>query len=102
MSFLKSALLSPHQAGINAALSSVPKSNVDPEKAWKAAQDFETTFTSHLVQQLFAGNKEGLFGGGQTETMFRSFWSEKVAESMPGTFGVAESVYPVLMRAGEK
>jgi Rod binding domain-containing protein len=75
-----------------------PKSFVDPEKAWKAAQEFETTFTSHLIQQLFAENKTGMFGGGQTEVMFRSFWSEKIAESMPGMFGVAESVFPVLMK----
>lgn len=78
-----------------------PKSMVDPEKAWKTAQDFEVTFTSHLVQQLFSENKTGLFGGGQTELMFRSFWAEKVAESMPGTFGIAESVLPFLLKDQE-
>ena len=77
---------------------SKPKSTMDPDKAWKAAQDFETTFTSHLIQQLFADNKTGLFGGGQTEVMFRSFWSEKIAESMPGMFGIADSVLPVLLK----
>ena len=86
------------QPSSSASSLSKPKSSMDPDKAWKAAQDFETTFTSHLIQQLFADNKTGLFGGGQTEVMFRSFWSEKVAESMPGMFGIAESVLPVLLK----
>lgn len=83
------------------ALPRKAKSMVDPEKAWKAAQEFEKTFTSHLVQQLFADNKSGLFGGGQTEVMFRSFWAEKIADSMPGTFGIAESVLPFLLKDQE-
>ena len=75
-----------------------PKSTVAPDKALKAAQDFEIAFASHLIQQIFSGNDTGLFGGGKTEVMFRSLWAEKIAESMVGTFGVAESVYPVLMK----
>lgn len=86
------------QPGIGGSSLSKPKSTMDPDKAWKVAQDFETSFTSHLIQQLFSDNKTGLFGGGQTEVMFRSFWSEKIAESMPGMFGVADSVLPVLLK----
>jgi len=76
--------------------------NVTPEKAWEAAQKFEATFASHIIQQMFAHNDTGLFGGGQTEVMFRSLWAEKIAESMPGMFGIAESVYPVLLKGQEE
>lgn len=72
--------------------------HIDPEKAWKAAEEFETTFASHLLQQLFSGNDTGLFGGGQTEVLFRSFWTQAIAKSMTGTFGVADSVYPILLK----
>lgn len=75
--------------------------NVTPEKAWQAAQKFEAAFASHVIQQMFAHNDTGLFGGGQTEVMFRSIWAEKIAESMPGTFGIAESVYPILLKGQE-
>lgn len=98
MTSMQATGLSLLQTGNNAATVTKPKSIVDPDKAWKAAQDFETTFTSHLIQQLFSDNKTGLFGGGQTEVMFRSFWSEKIAESMPGMFGIADSVFPVLLK----
>lgn len=75
--------------------------NVTPEKAWEAAQKFESTFTSHIIQQLFSSNDTGLFGGGKTEVMFRSFWAEKIADSMPGIFGIAQSVYPTLLKGQE-
>lgn len=74
---------------------------VDPEKAWKAAEEFEATFASHLIQQLFAGNDTGLFGGGQTEVLFRSFWAESLSKSLTGTFGIADSVYPLLLKQQE-
>lgn len=78
------------------------KSQVDPVKAWDAAQKFESSFTSHIIQQMFVSNDTGLFGGGQAEVMFRSIWAEKIADSMPGMFGIAESVYPILLRGQER
>lgn len=70
-------------------------------KAWKAAQDLEATFASQMVQELITEKEDGLFGGGQTETMFRSVWAEQIGRSLVGTFGLAESVYPVLLRKME-
>lgn len=86
---------------INTHTTLKPKSQVDPDKAWEAAQKFEATFTSHIIQQMFAGNDTGLFGGGETEVMFRSIWAEKIADSMPGMFNIAESVYPILLKGQE-
>lgn len=70
-----------------------------PDKAWDAAKKFEQTFVSSVLQQLLKNNEEGLFGGGETEVMFRSLLTEKIAESM--SFGIAESVYPSLLKGQE-
>ncbi|AIK97287.1 hypothetical protein [Candidatus Odyssella acanthamoebae] len=78
-----------------------PKSHVDPAEAREAAHKFEASFVSHIIQQLFSGNDKGLFGGGEMEVMFRSIWAGKIAESMPGKFGIAEAVYPILLRNQE-
>lgn len=74
------------------------KGGTDPKKAWEAAKNFENMFVSHFIQQMFAANKEGLFGGGQCETMFRSIWAEKIAATSDMRLGIAESVVPTLLR----
>lgn len=73
---------------------------VDPDKAWDAAKKFEQTFVSSVLQQILKSTDNGMFGGGESEVMFRSLWTEKIAGSM--SFGIAESVYPVLLKAQEK
>lgn len=77
------------------------KGKVDPDKAWKVSQEFELTFVSHMLQEVFTGNEDGLFGGGKTEVLFRSLFIQEVAKSMEGQFGIAESVYPILMKNAE-
>lgn len=77
------------------------KRSLQEAKAWKAAQDLEATFASQMVQELIVEKENGLFGGGQTETMFRSVWAEQIGKCLVGTFGLAESVYPVMLRKME-
>lgn len=81
-----------------------PRATKSTEDAWKAAKEFEASFISDFIQHLFNGVNEtqGMFGGGQMEGMFRSVWSEKIAQSMtnPG-FGIAESIMPTLLKAQE-
>jgi len=79
----------------------VKTKSLQEEKAWKAAQGLEATFASQMVQQLVSENDSGIFGGGQTEVMFRSVWAEQVGQSLVGTFGIAESIYPVMLRKME-
>lgn len=73
------------------------------KKAWEAAQEMEKMCAGKFIQHLFAGNKEGLFGGGYTETMFRSYFTQSIAEKAPLNLRIAESIYPVLLKnQGEK
>lgn len=74
------------------------KGETDTQKAWKTAKNFENMFVSHFIQQIFASNKEGLFGGGQYETMFRSIWAEKIAASSDMNFGIAETIMPIIIK----
>ncbi|WP_198027176.1 rod-binding protein [Candidatus Paracaedibacter symbiosus] len=89
-------------AGIGYANSqlSMPKPNasMDPKKAWDAAVQVENMYVSQFMQQMFASNKEGMFGGGRVEVMFRSFFAANIAESAQFNLGIAESIYPTLFK----
>lgn len=69
-------------------------------KTWKTAQEFEALVLSQMFEFMFAGVRtDGMFGGGQSEKVFRSFllqgYAENVAEN--GSFGIAERVYGDIM-----
>lgn len=81
---------------------SLDKKTPQQEKAWKSAQDLEATFASQMVQQMLSENDSGMFGGGKTEVMFRSVWAEHISKSLVGTFGVAESIYPIMLKKMEQ
>lgn len=75
----------PETAGINTS-----------SAAWKAAKQFESLLLSQAFEAMFAGLKtDGMFGGGQSETIYRSFMLQSYADGMAqqGSFGIAESVY---------
>lgn len=80
---------------------SKPGLHTDPKKAWDAAQKFEGMYVSKFIQQMFQGNKTGLFGGGRTEFLFRSVFAENIAASASFNLGIAESVYPTLLKNQE-
>jgi Rod binding domain-containing protein len=64
-------------------------------KIKQTAQDFETSFLSVMMQQMFTGLKsDGLFGGGPGEEMFRSVLTDAMAKqvSRAGGVGIAASV----------
>lgn len=55
----------------------------------KTAQDFEASFLSVMLGQMFAGvDTSGPFGGGQGEQMFRSFMNDAIARQVTATGGV--------------
>jgi flagellar protein FlgJ len=61
----------------------------------KTAKAFETSFLSIMLMQMFEGvETPAPFGGGQGETMFRSFMTDAFAEQMTrsGGVGIADSV----------
>jgi flagellar protein FlgJ len=67
----------------------------------KTAQDFEASFLSVMLQQMFQGVKQDEpFGGGQGEDMFKSFMSEAMAKQMAksGGVGLAKSVQSEMLK----
>ena len=61
----------------------------------QTAQDFEASFLSVMMQQMFAGvSTDGPFGGGQGEEMFRSVLTDAMAKQMAraGGVGIAPTV----------
>ncbi len=84
-------------------LDSIEGKKLSPEEAREAALKFEKTFISTCLQNLLtsACQGKGLLGGGETETMFRSIFTEKLADSLVGKFGLADSVYKHLLQNQE-
>lgn len=58
-------------------------------KIKQTAQDFESSFLSVMMQQMFAGvSSSPPFGGGPGEEMFRSVLTDAMAKQMTKTGGV--------------
>ena len=67
----------------------------------KTAQDFEASFLSVMLQEMFRGVKQQEpFGGGQGEEMFKSFMSEAMAKQMAkaGGIGLSKSVQAEMLK----
>jgi len=75
-----------------------PGFHTDPKKAREAATKFENMYASQFIQQMFQSNQEGLFGGGRTEVLFRSVFAENIAASASFNLGIADSIYPTLLK----
>ena len=61
----------------------------------QTAQDFESSFLSVMMQQMFTGiSTDGPFGGGPGEEMFRSVLTDAMAKQVAksGGVGVAATV----------
>ncbi len=67
----------------------------------KTAQDFEASFTSVMLGQMFEGVETSApFGGGEGEKTFRSFLTDAMAKSMTrhGGIGVAAVIEKELLK----
>jgi flagellar protein FlgJ len=66
-----------------------------------AAQAFEASFLSTMLQPMFASlSTEAPFGGGRGEEMFRSFLTEAIAKQVAraGGIGVADTVQREMLK----
>ncbi len=71
------------------------------EAAKKAAEDFESVFVSQMLEPMFAGIKtDGMFGGGNGESVFRSLMIQEVGKEIAkgGGIGISDSVYGEMLR----
>ncbi|HEY3694986.1 rod-binding protein [Phenylobacterium sp.] len=65
------------------------------------AQSFESSFLSIMMQQMFEGVEVSTpFGGGQGESMFRSFMTDAFAKQMTkaGGLGIADTVAKEMLK----
>jgi len=66
-----------------------PSDDVQRRRITQAAQDFETSFLSVMIGQMFTGlESDGAFTGGAGETAFRSFLSDAMARQITRSGGV--------------
>ena len=76
----------------------------DATAAHKTGEDFEAFFLSQVFEHMFNGvGSDALFGGGQSETIYRSLllqqYSKVAAKS--GGVGLADAVQREILRAQE-
>lgn len=69
-----------------------------------AALEFEAVFLSQMLGHMFAGiETDGLFGGGQSEGMFRSLMINEYGRQLSeaGGIGIADAVMAEMLRIQE-
>ena len=74
------------------------------EDAHRAAEDFEAFFLAQMVGTMFSGVKtEGPFGGGFSETIYKSMLAEEYGKAMAqrGGIGIADSVQREILKLQE-
>lgn len=67
----------------------------------KTARDFEASFLSVMVGQMFSGLETSApFGGGQGEQMYKSFLTDSFSKSMAkhGGIGVSKAISSELLK----
>jgi len=67
----------------------------------KTAKDFEASFLSVMLSQMFAGvGTEAPFGGGHGEEMFKSFMTDAIAKQVvrSGGLGVSDSIAKEMLK----
>jgi peptidoglycan hydrolase FlgJ len=84
--------------------SAADMARMSPEKAHKAAVDFEGFFVASALESIFSGiETDGLFGGGHGEKVFRSMLLQEYGKSIAerGGLGIADAVQREIIRLQE-
>ncbi len=74
------------------------------EKAREAAEEFEAFFLSQFLNTMTSGlQTDGMFGGGESEKVFRSMLNEEYAKtiSRQNGIGVADAVFREMLAMQE-
>jgi Rod binding domain-containing protein len=70
-------------------------------KARDVAEKFESVFIEQMLQHMFEGIKtDGMFGGGQSEKVYRSMLNQYYADAISkrGGIGIADAVYSEILK----
>ena len=98
------ALAPAAAATIGGSGASAPGATADPAAALKAAQDFESFFLSQSFETMFSGiGTDGLFGGGNGESIYRSLLIQQYSKiaAKSGGVGIAAAVQREILSAQE-
>ncbi len=91
----------------SSSLSGKPKvtdDTKDIEKAKESAQEFEAFFLTQMLESMYADMKpDAMFGGGQSEKIFRSFMLDEYGKMMAnnGGIGIADNIMNMLLQEQE-
>jgi peptidoglycan hydrolase FlgJ len=83
---------------------SLPAMAMDPGAARKAAEDFESFFLSQSFESMLSGTgADQLFGGGNSETVYRSLLMQEYSKvaARNGGIGIADAVQREILRVQE-
>ena len=81
----------PSMAPAAAAAPPSPEEQRQRHKIAAAAQSFEASFLSNMMQTMFDGVDVGAFGGGDGEKAFKSFLTDAIAKQTAKAGGVGIS-----------
>lgn len=100
---LNSALQLSQQVASQMAAPSLQTTS-DPAKARVAAESFEAFFIGQYLEQMFAGIRtDGMFGGGNSENIYRSMMLQEVGKDIAanGGIGIADAVLREILQIQE-
>lgn len=89
---------------LSASLAATKGVEAKNAKAMQSAKDFEASFLTIMLEQMWTGvEAEAPFGGGHAEKVYRSMMVNEYAQSLSasGGIGIANHVYEELLRAQE-
>jgi Rod binding domain-containing protein len=92
------------QAGAARPAGTAADSPANRESVRRIAQEFEALFLSEMLAPVFESvDTEGLFGGGQSEKIFRSMMVDEYGKSIAqaGGVGIADAVQREILKMQE-
>jgi Rod binding domain-containing protein len=95
--------LNPLAASVDPTATVLPTSAADLAKRGqikKTAENFEASFLSVMLGEMFKGVGEGEFSGGQGAQMFQSFMTDAMSKQMAkaGGIGLASTVQAEMLK----
>ncbi len=78
--------------------------DMDKAKAKESAQEFEAFFLTQMLESMYSGMEpDTMFGGGQSEKIFRSFMLDEYGQMMAknGGVGIADNIMDMMLQQQE-
>ncbi|GJM03304.1 MAG: hypothetical protein DHS20C08_18050 [Rhodomicrobium sp.] len=94
----------PSLRALTAKVDGAPDAAGKNKAAMSAAKEFESSFLTNMLEQMWTGvDAEAPFGGGHAEKVYRSMMVGEYAKSISsaGGIGIADHVYREILSAQE-